>query len=271
MNAIIPAADRIVTKGDNLPALDETLPNETAELRDRAENLKDSASRAVCKDEETAQRCVLLAGLLKDFIKSIDQARVARKEPYLSASRAIDAHYNGIAGLLVTTDGKGKPNGGPLHGVLVMLDEYRREQECKAETERLRLEAEARKAREVAEAAERERQAALAAGERETARDAAAAANAANAEAERMQRQAASTHALPVTSVYGPRAGRRIVWRVEITDLRKAAALALRINPVSMQEAVQKVIEAQVRAGVRSYPDNAGVRVVEDSTTVVRT
>lgn len=267
----VPAADRIVTQRDNLPPLDgEALNTETADLQARAIRLADSATRAECRDEETAQRSVLLVGMIKDQLKAIDSARTVRKAPYLEAGRAIDAHYNGIAGLLVTTDTKGRPIGGPLHTVMQMIDEYRRECERKAEEERRRLEEEARKAREAAEAAERARIEAEIADAPEDARDAAVRALDAEVAAERFERQAVATQAMPVQTAYGVSAGRRTVYRVEITDLRKATQMALRINPNAVMAAVKTIFEQQVRAGIRTYPDSAGVRIIEDSQTVVR-
>ncbi len=87
-------------------------------------------------------------------------------------------------------------------------------------------------------------------------------------EAERLDRQAAATTATPITSAYGVKASRRTVWKVTITDLTAALRHARRINEKAIQESVQVIFEAQVRAGVRSLP---GAEVAEDSATTIRT
>lgn len=141
--------------GNNEPPLADALVEETAEIANRADDLVAGAERAAVTDEEGAKRATLLGGMIKDHLKVIDAAREIRKKPYLEAGRAVDAHFNGLAGRLASFDQKGKVVGGPLMNVLTMVDKFRREEEAKADAERRRLEEMARVEREKAEAAAR--------------------------------------------------------------------------------------------------------------------
>lgn len=140
-----------------LTNLGDILVEETAALRQRAEHLAAGAGRCVITDDETAGKATLLAKMLKEHVKVIDEARTSAKDPYLTAGRAVDAHFAELTRLIAIVDSKGKVIGGPLANVLGMVDSYRREQDAKAEAERRRLEEEARRQREAAEAAERAR------------------------------------------------------------------------------------------------------------------
>jgi uncharacterized membrane protein YqiK len=141
--------------GDNLAPIADLLAEETVELRLRAEVLAEQVGKAECDTEEQAQGCTVLVGMIKEHLGIIEKQRVKRKEPYLQTTREIDAHYGGLAQILVIEDGKRKQVGGPLFKLVTLLDEYRREQERKAAAERRRLEEEARLRREAQEAAER--------------------------------------------------------------------------------------------------------------------
>lgn len=187
----------------NEPPLAELLPEETAELQARARQLVDSAGRAVVTDEEGAVKATLLAGMIKDHLSAIDEARETRKRPFLEAGRTVDAHFNGIAGQLASFDPKRRVIGGPLHTVLGLVDSYRRQKEAEAAAERRRLEEEARKQRAAAEAAaaaqreaeDRERRAREEADRRVREAEAAARSAVNAAEKEKAQRQAAEAEA----------------------------------------------------------------------------
>ena len=296
--------------GGNLPPLTELLPTETAEIERRAADLIGGVERARVTDRESAERATLLAGMIKTHLTTIDDAREARKRPYLEAGRTVDAHFNGIAGRLATFDPKKKVIGGPLYNLIGLVDKFRRDEEAKAEAERQRLAEAARIEREKAaaaeqarrEAEEREAAAAAAAAERvrlaeEEARragDREAAAKAAQARAEQAQaeavagaarlaadierrrteaaaaeleRQAAAVVALPIDSGLGVKASGRKVWKAEIDDLTTAIRHARRVDESTIRAAVQQIFDRQVKAGVRTLP---GARVIEDSTTVIR-
>ncbi len=146
--------------GDNNPpepTLVEILATETTEIDQRITDLLGGVERAKVTDRESAGRATLLAGMLKDHIGVIDKARETRKRPALEECRAIDAHFNARIGRLATFDPKKKVIGGPLFTVLNMVDQFRREEEARAEAERRRLAEEARVEREKAAAAERAR------------------------------------------------------------------------------------------------------------------
>ena len=149
--------DLLPSRTHNEPPLEEILPEETLEMRQRADLLVSRAEKAIATNEETAQASTLLAGMLLEHMALIDKARDERMRPYLNATRTVNAHYNAIIGTIATLDTKGKVIGGPLFKVRSALDEYRRKKEAEAEAERRRLEEEARKQREAAEAAERAR------------------------------------------------------------------------------------------------------------------
>src|ERR1700675_1984120 len=119
--------------GHNEPPLSEVLPEETRELSARAAMLIEQAEKSVVKDEETAQKTTLLAGMIRDHISDIDKAREVRKKPYWDAGKMVDAHFNGIAGTLATSDNRNKVIAGPLFKVMGLLDEHRRQKELAAE------------------------------------------------------------------------------------------------------------------------------------------
>lgn len=139
----------------NEPPLSELLPEETVALSSRAEQLADSAGRAVVTDDDTASKATLLAGMMKETLSDIDKARDARKRPFLEAGRMVDAHYHGIEARLAIYDQKRKLIGGPLFHVVGLVDAYRIKKEAQLAAERRRLEEEARRQREAAEAAAR--------------------------------------------------------------------------------------------------------------------
>lgn len=252
----------------NHPPLVDQLAIETDELAQRARDLVAQADKAVCTNRDDAEKCTLLAGLIKTHLKEVDEKREARKRPFLEDGRTVDAHFNGIAGTLATVDPKKRLIGGPLFKLMNLIDDYRIEQERIAAAERLRLEEEARKAREEAAAAELARQQAVERADAAEAREAAVQALTADARADGLQRAAASHMAAPITTAYGIGAGRRATYAVEIVDMKKALAHAIKVNSAAIKACVQTILEAQVRVGVRDMP---GVKVIEGSKTTIRT
>lgn len=140
--------------GDNNPPLSELLVDETANLKQRADDLVAGAGRCVVTDEDTAKRATQIAGMMKDHAVRIEAAREERKRPFLEGGRTVDAHFAALKAPLVGNDPKGKL-GGAAAEVIAKIDAYRREEDRKAEAERRRLEEVARKAREAQAAAER--------------------------------------------------------------------------------------------------------------------
>lgn len=264
--------------GHNLPPLSDQLVEETEALKQRAEDLAGAVSRAAVSDDETAGKATLLAKMITTHRGDIDKARIARKEPFLEGGRAVDSHFKSIDSLLAQVDGKGKVIGGPLADLMGKIDAYRREQERKAAEERRRLEEEARKQREAAEAAERARreaeQAAAAAQSEAEAAKAREAALAAELESRKAAEQAAAaaqqaeqTAATQIDSGFGAKAHGRKVRTAVITDWTAAGKHAWGLNPDALKEAIQKIYDAQVRAGVKSLP---GAHIDETTETRIR-
>lgn len=157
----LPDTDRLGIGGNNPPdpiaLLQEKLQETHTDLIDRAGQLAGMADRLpdACEDVDTAQR---LADAIKScaaFQKNSEAARVAAKEPYLAAERAVDGWFKKVAEpvnkvkatmttLLTTYQRK------------VEAEERRKREEAAAEAERIRKEEE--RARRAAEAAAREAQ-----------------------------------------------------------------------------------------------------------------
>lgn len=229
--------------GGNDPPLEEVLAEETAGLKERADDLVSAArDRATVTSGDDAGRATLLLAMMREHESAIDAARRARKAPFLISGRVIDRFFGQLA----------MPLAGACSELHARLDAYMRQKEAEIAAERLRLTEEAERQRRIAEAAEVET-------ERRRAEDRAA-----------LAEIRAETVAAPVVvhSGYGPKAFGRRRLRVEITDLTLALKHALRIDRHRIQEAVQAIYDAQVaRAGVRELP---GANIVADTTTVVR-
>jgi hypothetical protein len=271
--------DLVHDPSSNLPPLAELLPEETAALKTRVDELVLNATEAaVVAGPDDAERATLLLAMMRECYEGIDAARVERKAPFLEAGRTVDSFYADLAFPLVGPSPKQRLQGayGELHA---RLDAYRRRQEADAAAERRRLEDEARRQREAAETAERARRAAEEAqrraatvaeaekARREKVENELAARKAADSAAQFEARAAAAEAPQVIHSTYGPKAVRRTTWAVEITDLSLALRHALRVDQHRIRAAVQAVLDAQLRAGVREFP---GCTVIEDSATVVR-
>jgi hypothetical protein len=271
--------DLVHDPSSNLPPLPEQLIEETEELKARiAERVAAAQERAVVATEDDAEKATLLLAMCRELYGEIDAARVARKAPFLEAGRVCDAHFAELAFPLVGPSPKQKMTGayGELHA---RLDAYRRRQEEAAQAERAKLLAEARAQRQAAEAAEQARiaaeQAQLAAkneaayqqARREKAEAELAQRKAADAAAQFDARAEAAEAPAVIHSGYGPKATRRTVYRVEITDLSLALRHCLKVDQHKVREAVQGIYDKQLRAGIKDLP---GARIIEDSITQVR-
>lgn len=208
-------------------------------FRDRIEQLKAAAERAVCIDQDTAGRCADLGKQIAAAAKVIEDARKTVKEPYLEAGRAVDNAARVIAAPLTDAGNK----------VKAKVETYVREERAKAEAERRRQE-EARRAEEARLAEER----AKAEAEGKPA-----------PEPEPLPEVAPAVETAPIRGDYGSLASARTVWKHEITDL--AAAFKAVSNNEKVREAIDKAIGALVRSGVREIE---GVRIFEDQAVSFR-
>jgi hypothetical protein len=190
----------------------------------------------------------------RTLAKSLDTARVAEKEPHLTAGREIDGFFK------ATTE--------RLDRVTKALEARATEyQRAKAAEERRRREEEARRARE-----EEERQRQIAARATEEGRRAAAAkaADKADEAADRTRaaEAAAQASAVDLTRVRtetGTVVTTRTTWEFEVTDL---AAVPLEIiRPYLPRADVEKAIRTFVRMGGRQL---AGVRIFESESAAFR-
>lgn len=171
-------------------------------------------------------------------------------------------------------------------------EEARLAREAQAAAERAQREAEealqreADKARQELAAAQAEAQragnaeaaakAALAFAEAETARQAEEsqrridnelAARVALDNAAELDRRAAASKVTAIDTGYGVKASNRTKYVVTIDDLTVAIKHARKLNESAIREAVQKILDAQSRAGVRTIP---GCTVAPESTIQIR-
>lgn len=236
----------------NEAPLAELLTEETEALRRRADELVAASGRAAVTDDESAAKGTLLCKMLKQHTGAIEDARKARKEPFLEAGRTVDAHFAALA----------KPVQTAAAAVLAMVDAYRRKVEAEAAAERRRIEDEARKAAAEARAAE---EAARQAGQMTIENEIAIQQQ--REQAASLVEQAKATTAAPIISDYGAKATGRTTWKAEITDLKAAIRHALKIDEPRVRAAIQDIYDRQARAGVRELP---GATVEPVTTTVVR-
>jgi hypothetical protein len=237
--------------------LAELLAEKTAALKQRADDLVGSASRAKIKSQEDAEKAATLVKMITVHTKAIEDERTARKAPYLEAGRTVDSFFGAITGPLDMAKTV----------VMIALDTYRRKVEDEARAERLRAEAAARAAQEEADRLEAERQR-LAAKPLPGAAvlDAEIAAAAAQDRAAQAAQAAARIEAAPIQSGVAT-ASKRTTYRAEITDIKAALKHAAKVDARAILAAVQAIYDRQVRAGVRDLP---GAAVHAETSTVVR-
>lgn len=239
--------------GGNEPPLEERIVldlesqiDETPGLRTRIRDLLAKAEALpACTDEETA-------GKLADFKKMADAAssrvesfRKALKEPVLQAGRNLDAKARGYTEALDLAGMKAKR----------LIDGFVAEQQRKAREEARRIAAE-QEARRRAE--EEARRAAEAANEPLPEPEPAY-------EPEPMPQRGAKPAPVAMGDM-GARVGTRTVWKhVPVT---KAAGLPPAIlNHPKVLEAINAVIAAQVRSGIRQIK---GVEISEHTESSIR-
>ena len=247
-----PAENPRVVVGSNRPPIDQLARADFDEaidshagLRKRITDLVDSSTRATATNDETAGRCAELIRQMSAVEKVVTDERVKVKAPYLAAGRQIDDAAKSLLAKL--TEAK--------DSVRDIANAYLREQQRKADEERRRQEAEALRQRQEAEARRRAEE------------ERAAAENRAPEPVEEPVIAPPPPPAEPVRvrSDFGAVASARKVKVATITDWPKAFK-AVKTVP-AVQEAVQKAINALVRAGQTGI---AGVEITEDVGLSVR-
>lgn len=248
-----PAENPRAIVGSNRPPIDQLARGDFNEaidshagLRKRITDLIDSSTRAAATDDESAGRCAELIRQMGAVEKVVTDERVKVKAPYLAAGRQIDDAAKGLLDkLLLAKD-----------SVRDKANAYLREQQRKADEARRVQEAEALRQRQEAEARRREEEEARAAAE--------------NRPPEPVEEPVIAAPPPPpepvrVRSDFGAVASARKVKVATITDWPKAFK-AVKTVP-AVQEAVQKAINALVRAGQTNI---AGVEISEDVGLSVR-
>lgn len=242
--------------GHNKPPLRDLLTDSHSALIHRVTQLNAAFSRApeTVGDDDTQGKMGDYIKALTSCTKALEAARVAEKEPFLSASREVDGFFKQF------TDGLGKIKATIERRVTVYLT-------AKAAEERRRREAVEREAREAANKALAEAQAAEAANrkaEADVALDRATAAEAVAAKAEQ------AVYAKPAEMArtrgeMGSLSTLRTTWEAEIIDTAKIPLETIRA--FIPRDAIEKGVKGFVRAGGREL---SGVRIFEQSTAVVR-
>jgi hypothetical protein len=217
--------------------------------------------------------------MMLDHCKTIEAARVARKQPYLDAGRTVDLHFARLRDELAGNDPKRLD--GEAARVKGLVDRFFDEEDRKAEAERREIEESAqRKAEEAAaaqrtreEAERRERQATLAGDVRGALSasgprlDAEIRERQLQEEAQRLANQAVLTRVAPIDTGFGVKAHRKVNYKPVIKDWNLAIRHARKTNEAAMREFVQNIYDRQVRAGARALP---GADIVEDRQTIIR-
>lgn len=246
--------------GHNLPPLPEILKEETEALAKRRDELHGAVGRVpeTIPDEATSGR---VSDLIKLIIKCQQQAKAdhkARKEPFLTAGRQVDAAYSAITE--------------PLDRDKKLLDDrqtlYQRQ---KAEAERRAREAEARRLAEEAERQRRAAEAAAAALETEDDLEAAIAAE------ERAQQLAADTAqheraaAAPVAELsrtrgeYGSVSSLTTFW--DFRDIDRSTIDIEALRPYLPLDAIEKAVRQFIKSGGRKL---AGCEIYENTRSRTR-
>jgi hypothetical protein len=244
-----------VTIGDNRPPVQEQGVGDFndaidghPDLRKRITDLIESSTRANAVDDDSAGRCAELVRQMSAAEKVVDGEREQVKRPYLEAGRRIDDAAKTLVGNL--SQAKTKVRG--------LTETYMRDKLAKENAERRRIEDEQRRDREAAEQAARA-EAALAA-EQNRAPD------------PEIMEAPITVSARPVAveptqvrSDFGAVASARKIKIAEIVDWKKAFNAVKDVPAV--QEAVQKAVNALMRAGKAEIP---GVTIRDDIGLSVR-
>lgn len=275
---------------DVIEALQAQLRETHTPLIDRSADLLGMSDRlpAACDDDETAAKLVDSIKACTAFTKNSEAARVAAKEPYQAAGRAVDGFFKKLAdpvdalklrmGALLTAFQRKK------------ADEERRRREAEAaeqrriaaEEQRLAREAAAKAAEErrLAEEADRRAREAKTAADRESARLAQESAERAAAEAREAKDKAASARqdantareeskvkAAELTrerTDLGAVASLRTTWAFEVENADEVPRAYLSVNETAIRVALKAATTKDGRCplkipGVRIYPKQESI------------
>ena len=230
--------------GHNQAPLSEVLPEETAALKKRTEDLIAAAGRAKITDDETAGKLTALAVMVTKHVKLLDETRTARKKPFLEAGREVDEHF----GTMI------KPLNETLATLRRMSDDWLRQKKAEAAAEAKRQAEEARKA-------EMEANRLRAIAEMDDDQSAVEAAGDAMAKAQELAARAAEPVKPVIDSGLGAKAHATTVKVVTITDLRAALLHIATISEAEAKEFAQKVYDRLARAKVAVLP---GAEITDD-------
>jgi hypothetical protein len=239
--------------GANAPPLGELLPVETKDLASRFADLQSRLNWPEITTAEQADGATQVVVDLRALWHEFEELRVERKRPFFEACKTIDAFF---AAYLDPLAQAGKR-------ITTMVDLCRRRLQQAADTERRRLEDEARN---------RERTAALIDANAARApmvkgAPAEEVADRHRGRAEELRTQAALTEARPIGSASGAKAIVQTEWQFEVEDWDALLKHVRAANAAIIEEPVRKFVAAQLRAKVRAIP---GCRIFEDTKTVIR-
>ena len=227
----------IATIGDNQPPLTpfEKLRREIADLYMEAKNWLDGAT---IETRGQADSLSTLINLIRDSRKRADEARKIENKPFDEGKAEVQARYNAI-----------------FKNCDIAVDTCKRALEPWLKKEAAAKDAAAAEARRIADEQTKAAQEAIRAAnldnlaEREAAEEKLKAAKRAETEAKRAERDTARA---------GVGVGRatslRSVWTAELIDSRAAASHYWAANQHAIEEFLQSLADADVRAGKRAIP-----------------
>lgn len=250
------AEQQIAGVGHNKPPIEddvraqfkEALLTERPDFLSRVEQIEDAADRVLVEDEDTLGKAGDFVKMIRAAEKHVSDTHTAVKAPYLAAGRTCDAEKNALVTRLNTAKAKAER---PMNAYVAKREADRQAALRLAEQQRREAEAAARAAEE----------------ERQWLADKAAELNAPapTPVPEPVYIPEPEPVALkePTRSDGGTTVSARTVWHAEITDFK--AAFAAVEDDERVCAAVQKAIEARVRAGARKIE---GVRIYSTAKAV---
>lgn len=252
-----PVPELIKDLASDLP---EWLASEHDQLTARRDELLAAAERAPAEvtDDDTLRKMSDFVKQLTACTKASEAARVAAKEPTLSAGRVIDGFFKAISDPIDKTKQTVERRMTAYQRQVAEAERRRREEE--AAYARMEAERQSREAAEKAAAMRSERDLQEAASAEEMARQAAA-----DAEQARKAAMARAADLTRTRSDYGVTASLRAEWVGRVVD-RQAIDLET-LRPHIALDALEKAVRSFVRAGGRQL---AGAEIHEETHTVVR-
>lgn len=253
------AAQETPGPGHNLPPLDEQLTEETRDLFARRDELVSAVGRApaIIPDDDWEAKITDVVRMIQVCTRTAETTRVARKDPFLSAERLIDAFFRKV------TD----PLADAKRDLERRLTTYKQAKEA-ARRRQLEEEAAARRAEEerLRRAAEEEAAKAQTDADLSTAIDTETAARQADANAIAAQK-AAEVKPAELTRARGDLGGvssLQTYW--DFTDLDRETIDLQKLRPYLAVADIEKAVRLYIRAGGR---DLIGCRIFENTRTRV--